>query len=62
MARKLGVGQRLGIDLPGEKPGLAPTRDWKLATLGKPWQVGETLIQPASARVTSWRRRCSWRL
>ena len=44
MARKLGLGQRLGIDLPGEKPGLAPTRDWKLATLGKPWQVGETLI------------------
>ena len=44
MARRLGLGQRLGIDLPGEKPGLAPTRDWKLATLGKPWQVGETLI------------------
>lgn len=44
MAKRLGLGQRLGIDLPGEKTGLMPTRDWKVATLGSAWQMGETLI------------------
>lgn len=44
MARRLGLGQTLDIDLPGERPGLLPTRDWKLATLGAPWLMGETLI------------------
>jgi penicillin-binding protein 2 len=44
MARKLGFGQVSGLDLPGEKPGVTPTRDWKLAILGTPWQLGETLI------------------
>lgn len=44
MARRLGFGRRLGLDLPGEQPGLVPTRDWKLATMDMPWQKGETLI------------------
>jgi len=44
MAKRLGLGERLGVDLPNEKAGLMPTRDWKLATLGTPWQMGETLI------------------
>lgn len=44
MARRLGLGQILGIDLPGEQPGLMPSNDWKLATIGTPWQMGETLI------------------
>ncbi len=44
MANRLGLGHKLGIDLPNEKPGLMPTRDWKLATFGSPWQQGETLI------------------
>ena len=44
MARRFGLGQRLEIDLPGEKGGLIPTRDWKFATIGTRWQVGETLI------------------
>ncbi|MBE0532846.1 MAG: penicillin-binding protein 2 [Rhodospirillales bacterium] len=44
MARRLGLGLKLGVDLPNEKPGLMPTRDWKLATFGTPWQQGETLI------------------
>jgi penicillin-binding protein 2 len=44
MAKRLGLGHKLGIDLPNEKPGLMPTRDWKLATFGTPWQQGETLI------------------
>jgi penicillin-binding protein 2 len=44
MARRLGLGGESQIDLPGEKPGTIPTRDWKLATFGEPWQGGETLV------------------
>jgi penicillin-binding protein 2 len=44
MARRLGLGGALGIDMPGERGGLIPTRDWKLATTGIAWQPGETLI------------------
>ncbi len=44
MANRFGLGQRTGIELPSEKKGLIPTRDWKLATIGVPWQQGETLV------------------
>ncbi len=44
MARRLGLGEPLGLELPGESRGLLPTRAWKLATTGAPWQKGETLI------------------
>lgn len=44
MARRFGLGEKLGIDIPGERSGLMPTRGWKLATTGVPWQLGETLI------------------
>src|SRR5262245_16928567 len=44
MARELGLGQITGIDLPGEKPGLIPDSDWKLATFEEKWQQGETLV------------------
>ncbi|MGE0652303.1 MAG: penicillin-binding protein 2 [Alphaproteobacteria bacterium] len=44
MARRMGLGHVSGLDLPGEKAGVTPTRDWKLAILGTPWQLGETLI------------------
>lgn len=44
MARRLGIGDKTGLDLPGERSGLMPSRDWKLATIGAPWQGGETLI------------------
>jgi penicillin-binding protein 2 len=44
MARRFGLGERLEIDLPGERPGLVPDRAWKQATRGVPWQLGETLI------------------
>ena len=44
MATRFGLGDRVGIDLPGERPGLVPTRAWKRATLGEAWQQGETLV------------------
>jgi penicillin-binding protein 2 len=44
MARRFGLGSALGIDLPGERPGLMPDSDWKLGTTGVSWQPGETLV------------------
>ncbi|MEO5337060.1 MAG: penicillin-binding protein 2 [Magnetospirillum sp. WYHS-4] len=44
MARKLGLGQPLGIDLPGEGNGLVPSREWKQAAMKQAWTQGETLI------------------
>jgi penicillin-binding protein 2 len=42
-AGRLGLGTSTGLDLPYEKPGLIPTRQWKLKRWGVPWQQGETL-------------------
>ena len=44
MAKRFGLGEPSGIDLSGERGGLMPTRAWKLATVGEPWQLGETLV------------------
>ena len=44
MARRSASAALLGIDLPGERPGLIPTREWKLATTGERLEQGETLI------------------
>jgi penicillin-binding protein 2 len=44
LSRRFGLGEKLKIDLPGESRGLVPSREWKLATRGEPWQHGETLI------------------
>jgi penicillin-binding protein 2 len=43
MARRFGFGEQLGLDITGERAGLIPDRDWKLATTGVTWQQGETL-------------------
>ncbi len=43
MAHRFGLGEVTGLPLPGERPGLVPTRAWKKATLGQPWYEGETL-------------------
>ena len=32
MARRFGFGSPLGLDIPGERGGLIPSREWKLAT------------------------------
>ncbi|HEX5318992.1 MAG TPA: penicillin-binding protein 2 [Stellaceae bacterium] len=44
MAHRFGFGGQLGLDIPGERGGLMPSREWKLATTGVAWQQGETLI------------------
>ena len=44
MARRFGLGAELGIDLPGEQPGLVPDKAWKRRVLDQPWHQGETLI------------------
>ncbi len=44
MAERLGLGQTLLTDLPGEQPGLIPSRAWKQKALGTSWQGGETLV------------------
>jgi penicillin-binding protein 2 len=43
-AKKLGIGELTGIEMPGERAGVMPTREWKKATYGVPWQLGETLV------------------
>ena len=41
-APALGYGAALGIDLPGEAPGLVPDEDWKRINLGESWSTGDT--------------------
>ena len=43
-ARAMGLGAPTGIELPGELAGFIPSRAWKLARFGVPWQQGETLV------------------
>ena len=42
-ARQFGFGSVTGVDLPREKSGLVPTKEWKLSRLGEPWHLGETI-------------------
>lgn len=44
MCQRFGLGQTMGIDLPGERPGLIPTRAWKEALFKSAWQQGESLV------------------
>jgi penicillin-binding protein 2 len=43
MAKRFGMGDVLGIDIPGERPGLIPTTAWKKGATGVAWQQGETI-------------------
>jgi len=42
-ARRFGLGELTGIDLPNEKGGLIPTKQWKVERLKESWQLGETI-------------------
>lgn len=42
-ARKLGLGQKTGLEMEYEKSGLVPTREWKVKNRKAKWQEGETL-------------------
>ncbi len=43
MARKLHMGGKLNIDIPGEVIGLIPDDGWKRKTFGEGWYPGDTL-------------------
>ena len=42
-ATRFGLGAKTGIDLPVERPGLFPSRDWKRGARGVPWFPGDSL-------------------
>jgi penicillin-binding protein 2 len=49
-AHRLGIGRKTGIDLPGEEPGLLPSRAWHeelrregLALEDRPWSAGDNV-------------------
>jgi penicillin-binding protein 2 len=41
---KYGFGERTGIDLAGENPGVVPSPAWKAKRTKEPWYAGETVI------------------
>nr|WP_232477084.1 penicillin-binding protein 2 [Roseomonas sp. KE0001] len=43
MAKRLGLGVELEIELPGTRPGFVPTREWRTRQ-GKPWNLGDTVV------------------
>src|ERR1700728_175042 len=42
-AHKVGIGQKTGIDLPGEVTGTMPSEEWKLKTQHEKWYAGEVI-------------------
>ena len=43
MSHRLGMGTELELDLPGQRPGLVPTKDWRVSK-GHPWLLGDTVV------------------
>ena len=43
MAKKLGFGQKSGVDLPGESVGLIGDEVWKKSMYGEDWFMGDTM-------------------
>jgi len=41
-AELFGLGQKTGVELPGELAGFIPSRDWKRITWGESWSTGDT--------------------
>ena len=44
MANRFGLGVTPELGLGTERPGLIPTREWKLKRTGEAWQAGENLV------------------
>ena len=42
-AHKVGIGQKTGVDLPGEVSGTMPSEEWKLKTFHEKWYAGEVI-------------------
>jgi penicillin-binding protein 2 len=42
-ARSLGLGERTGVDLPGERAGVMPSPEWKQQVRRSKWYSGETI-------------------
>ena len=42
VANRLGIGVDLGIELPGARKGLMPTREWRMSR-GHAWNIGDTI-------------------
>jgi penicillin-binding protein 2 len=40
--KKFGLGEKTGIDVPGEAVGFVPTREWKETTKSERWFIGDT--------------------
>ena len=43
-AEMFGLGEKTYIDLPGEKVGLVPDREWKMRVDRSPWFPGNTVM------------------
>ena len=43
VANRLGLGVRLDLDLPGQRVGMIPTREWRRKQ-GHPWNLGDTIV------------------
>lgn len=41
-ARLFGLGEKTGVDLPGEQAGFVPTVAWKEEAKNEPWYIGDT--------------------
>ncbi len=42
-AHKVGIGEKTGIDLPNEIPGVMPSTEWALRNFHRKWYAGETV-------------------
>lgn len=41
-SKLFGLGEKTGIDLPGESAGLVPTKEWKREKVNEAWYIGDT--------------------